>query len=96
MAAPFGGTIRAKVVLHPAVTFAHTPAQRTFTIWVRSEQQVQTRIVVYGATNVNAAIRQALDQAARAGPCDAETLTIYGIAEGDIADLDRETPQTKA
>jgi hypothetical protein len=65
-------------------------AQRKFAVWVRSEQQAQTRIVVSDGTNADAAIRQALDQAARVRSCNADTLTIYGIAEGDIADLDGE------
>lgn len=62
--------------------------QSKFTIWVRNERREQTRIVVRDATNVNAAIRQALDEAATGWACDADTLTIYGIAEGAITDLD--------
>jgi hypothetical protein len=60
-----------------------------FTIWVKNEKRAQTRlIVVCDATNVNAAMREALDQAAKSWACDANTLTIYGIVEGDISDLE--------
>jgi len=64
--------------------------QRNFTIWMRNEQQAQTRVVARDVTNVHAAIRQALEKAAEEWACDPGTLTIYGIAEGDITDLDAE------
>jgi hypothetical protein len=61
-----------------------------FTIWVRNEQQLQIRVVVHDAIDVNVAIRQALEKAAQEWACDPGSLTIYGIAEGDITDLDPE------
>jgi hypothetical protein len=64
--------------------------QRDFTIWVKDKQRTH-RVVVRDATNVHAAIRQALDKAAQEWACDADTLNIHGIAEGDITDLDPET-----
>jgi hypothetical protein len=59
-----------------------------FTVWVRSEQGAQIRVVVRDVNNVNSAIRQALEQAAQEWACDPDTLTIYGIAEGDITNLE--------
>jgi hypothetical protein len=61
-----------------------------FTIWVRNEHRAQIRIVVRDVTDVNVAIRQALEKAAQDWACDPDTVTIYGIAEGDISDLDPE------
>jgi hypothetical protein len=55
-----------------------------FTVWIRNEQRAQIRIVVRDVTNVNSAIRQVLEQAAQEWACDPDTLTVYGIAEGDI------------
>jgi hypothetical protein len=65
--------------------------QRNFTIWVKHEQRAQIRIVVRDVTNVNAAIKQALKEAAERWACDPDTLNIHGIAEGDITDLDPES-----
>jgi hypothetical protein len=62
-----------------------------FTIWVRNEQRAQIRIVVRDLTNVDLAIREALEQAAQKWACDPNTLTVYGIAEGDITNLDSES-----
>jgi hypothetical protein len=62
-----------------------------FTIWVRNEQRAQIRIVVRDVTNVDLAIREALEHAAQKWACDSTTLTIYGIAEGDITNLDSES-----
>jgi hypothetical protein len=62
-----------------------------FTIWVRNEQRAQIRIVVRDVTNVDLAIREALEQAAQKWACDSNTLNIYGIAEGDITNLDSES-----
>jgi hypothetical protein len=62
-----------------------------FTIWVRNEQRAQMRIVVRNVTNLNAAIRQALEKAALEWARDPDTLTIYGIAEGDVTDLEPES-----
>jgi hypothetical protein len=64
--------------------------ESNFTIWVRDKQRAQIRIVVRDVTDVNAAIRQALEKAGQEWSCDPNTLTIYGIAEGDITDLDPE------
>jgi hypothetical protein len=61
-----------------------------FTIWLRNEQQLQIRVVVRDVANVDAAIRQALEKAAQKWACDPGTLSIYGIVEGDITDLDPE------
>jgi hypothetical protein len=61
-----------------------------FTIWVRNEQRAQIRIVVPDAPNVSAAIEQALDKAAQEWACESDILTVYGIAEGDITNLEPE------
>jgi hypothetical protein len=66
------------------------PMESKFTIWVRNEKRATIRIVVRDITNVNAAIRQALEKAAQQWECDPETLTIYGIAKGDITNFDQE------
>ena len=63
--------------------------QRDFTIWVKHKQRTH-RVVVHDVTDLNVAIRQALEKAAQEWACDAETLNIHGIAEGDITDLDPE------
>jgi hypothetical protein len=64
--------------------------QRDFTIWVKHKQRTH-RVVVHDATDVNGAIRQALEKAAQVWACDPDTLNIHGIAEGDITDLDPES-----
>ena len=61
------------------------------TNWVRNEQRAQIRIVVRDVTNVDLAIREALKPAAQKWARDPKTLTIYGIAEGDITNLDSES-----
>jgi hypothetical protein len=66
------------------------PMESEFTIWVRNEKRATIRIVVRDITSVNAAIRQALEKAARRWECDPGTLTIYGIAKGDITNFDPE------
>jgi hypothetical protein len=65
--------------------------ESNFTIWVGNEDQAHIRIVVRDATNVKAAIREALKEAAQRWACDPDTLNIHGIAEGDITDLDPES-----
>jgi hypothetical protein len=62
-----------------------------FTIWVRNVHWAQIRIVVRDLDDVNAAIRQALEKAAKEWACDPDTLTIYGVAEGDVTELNRES-----
>lgn len=57
------------------------------TIWVRNEHREQIRVVVCDVTDVNEAIQQALEKAAREWACDPGILTIYGVAEGDITDV---------
>jgi len=65
--------------------------ESNFTIWVGNEHQAHIRIVVRDVTNVKAAMRQALAEAARRWACDPDTLNIHGIAEGDVTDLDPES-----
>jgi hypothetical protein len=65
--------------------------ESNFTIWVGNEHQAPIRIVVRDVTNVKAAIREALKEAAQRWACDPDTLNIHGIAEGDITDLDPES-----
>jgi hypothetical protein len=65
--------------------------ESNFTIWVRNTRGAQIRIVVRDATDPRSAIRQALEKAAQEWACDPATLTIYGIAEGDITNLDPES-----
>jgi hypothetical protein len=65
--------------------------ESNFTIWVGNEHQAHIRIVVRDVTNVKAAIREALKEAAQRWACDPDTLNIHGIAEGDITDLDPES-----
>jgi hypothetical protein len=56
-----------------------------FTIWVANEGRGSaTHVGVYDAPNVNQAIEQALDKAALDSACDRGTLSIFGIAEGDL------------
>ena len=62
---------------------------RDFTIWVKQEQRTH-RVVIRGVTNVHAAIQLALKEAAQSWDCDPKNLSVYGIAEGDITDLDLE------
>jgi hypothetical protein len=62
-----------------------------FTVWVRNEHGAQVRIVVRNVPDVNAAIRQAIEKAAQEWACHPDTLAIYGLAEGDITDLDPES-----
>jgi hypothetical protein len=59
-----------------------------FTVWVGNEHRAKIRIVVRDASNVNAAMQEALERAAQSWACDPETLNINGIAEGDITELD--------
>jgi hypothetical protein len=55
-----------------------------FTIWVRSEQR-HMHVGVYDASNADYAMRHALEAAAQALSCDQNDLSIFGIAEGDLA-----------
>src|ERR1700733_2092110 len=63
---------------------------RDFTIWVKQEQRTH-RVVIRDVTNVHAAIQLALKEAAQSWDCDPKNLSVYGIAEGDITDLDPES-----
>ena len=47
-------------------------------------------IVVCDAPDVKAAVQQAIEKAALQWRCDANILTIYGVAEGDLSTLDRD------
>jgi hypothetical protein len=63
-----------------------------FTIWVANEGQASaTHVGVYDAPNVNQAIEQALEKAALDSACDRGTLSIFGIAEGDLTAAEQET-----
>jgi anti-anti-sigma regulatory factor len=62
--------------------------ESNFTIWVRNARGAQMRIVVRDVTDVNTAIQQVLKKAAQEWGCHPATLTIYGIAEGDITSVD--------
>jgi hypothetical protein len=56
-----------------------------FTIWVANKGRASpTHVGVYDAPNVNQAIEQALHKAALDSACDRDTLSIFGIAEGDL------------
>jgi hypothetical protein len=55
-----------------------------FTIWVRSEER-RMHVGVYDAANADHAMRYALETVAQAWSCDQNVLSIFGIAEGDLA-----------
>ena len=55
-----------------------------YTVWVKNEQLDAKLVIVCDAPDVNAAIRQVLEQAARKWECSIGILSVYGIAEGDV------------
>jgi hypothetical protein len=55
-----------------------------YTVWVENEQLDAKLVIVCDAPDASAAIRQALEQAAREWECSTDILSIYGIAEGDV------------
>ena len=55
-----------------------------YTVWVKNGQLGEKRVVVCDAPDVNAAIQQALEQAARNWECGTDILSVYGITEGDV------------
>jgi len=55
-----------------------------YTVWVKNEQQGKKLVVVCDPPEVSAAIRQALERAAREWECSIAVLSVYGIAEGDV------------
>lgn len=65
--------------------------ENRFTVWVGNRHRANIRIVVRDATNVNAAMQQALEKAAQRWACDPDTLSVHAIVDGDITDLDPES-----
>ncbi len=62
-----------------------------FTIWVGNAGRVSgPHVGVYDAPNVIQAIQQALQGAALAWSCHPDTLSVVGIAEGDLTASNRE------
>jgi hypothetical protein len=57
-----------------------------YTVWVKNEQLDAKLVIVCDAPDVSAAIRQALEQAARKWECSVGVLSVYGIAEGVVND----------
>jgi len=55
-----------------------------YTVWVKNEQLDAKLVIVCDAPDVNAAIRQVLEQAARKWECSIGILSVYGIADGDL------------
>ena len=60
-------------------------ALTTFTIWVANEgRTLGAHVGVYDAPDVIQAIEQALHKAALDWSCHPDTLSVLGIAEGDL------------
>ena len=62
----------------------HHAMPTRYTVWVKNGQLGEKLVVVCDAPDVNAAIQQALEQAARNWECGTDILSVHGIAEGDV------------
>jgi len=59
-----------------------------FTVWVVRKRQTP-HVGVYEAANVTDAMRDALQKAAAEWNCTPDELSIVGIVEGDLRELER-------